>query len=336
MTNSSQCPPFYRQMIDLLRNAFALLDEQGRVEVLQFILSQQNPDGGFQDRGRKSDLYYSLFGGLILKAIEKEQVKSQKYQDTSIKAKYSETNTRNPKPETRNSSAIQDSQPATRNSQLVTESILKLSQFITRHSTLEVPGFIERCCLVLLQKELKTGRSSQIKALLSLGKSFWKEHHSINLSYRSFVLFLTLDAIFPCLAGRRAFQGIIKRAAKSMLARTMPDANSPCSEVAATVFLHKLMDQNGSEGQELLKSFAFESGGFKAFSHLQQADMLSTAVALYALNYAGCDLRLLKSACLDFIQSNFSDGAFLSGDGDQTRDMEYTFYGLLAVGVLVN
>ena len=62
--------------------------------------------------------------------------------------------------------------------------------------------------------------------------------------------------------------------------------------------------------------------------------MLSTAVALFALNYAESDLRLLKPACLDFIQQNFADGAFLSGDGDQTADLEYTFYGLLALGVL--
>jgi hypothetical protein len=96
------------------------------------------------------------------------------------------------------------------------------------------------------------------------------------------------------------------------------------------------MSQDVSKDQELLKSFACESGGFKAFAHLENADMLSTAVALFALNYAGCDLRLLKPICLDFIEQNFSYGAFLSGDGDPTADVEYTFYGLLALGVLVD
>jgi hypothetical protein len=182
---------------------------------------------------------------------------------------------------------------------------------------------------VLLQKELKAGRNSKLKALISLGKSFWKERHSINLSYRSFVMFLTLDAVLP-------FRRILKTGAKRMLARTTIDQHSPCSEVAAKVFLQKMMNQDGSEDQELLKSFACESGGFKAFAHLENADMLSTAVALFALNYAGCDLRLLKPICLDFIEQNFSYGAFLSGDGDPTADVEYTFYGLLALGVLVD
>ena len=120
-----------------------------------------------------------------------------------------------------------------------------------------------------------------------------------------------------------------------MLSRIEVDMHSPCSEVAAKVFLQKMLNQDGEKDQKLLKSFACESGGFKAFAHLQQADMLSTAVALFALDFAGSDLRLLKPACLDFIQQNFVDGAFLSGDGDQTADLEYTFYGLLALGVLV-
>jgi hypothetical protein len=290
-------------MIALLRNALNLLDEQGREEVLQFLISQQNPDGGFKDRGGRSDLYYSLFGGLMLRAAEKES------EDRRPEAG-------EPLPERE---AVEGSNPH--------GAILKLKQFVIRQSTAEVPGFIERCCLVLLRKELKTGRNSQIKSLISLRKSFWKERRSISLSYRSFVLFLTLDAVLP-------FRKILKIGAKSMLKRTLVDQHSPCSEVAARVFLQKMMDQDGSEDQELLKSFACVTGGFKAFMHLDNADLLSTAVALFAMNYSGSDLRLLKPLCLDFIGQNYSDGAFLSGDGDPTADVEYTFYGLLALGVL--
>jgi len=289
-------------MIVLLQNALSLLDERGREEMMQFLISQQNPDGGFQDRGGRSDLYYSLFGGLMLRAWGEGQG-----------ARGMETEDRTPLPER----------------EVVEGAILKLKQFVIRQSNVEVPGFIEKCCLVLLHKELKTGRNSQIKAVISLGKSFWKERHSINLSYRSFVLFLTLDAVLP-------FRSILKIGAKRMLSRTTIDQHSPCSEVAAKVFLQKMMNQDGSKDQELLKSLACETGGFKAFAHLNNADMLSTAVALFALNNADCDLRLLKPACLDFIGQNFADGAFLSGDGDPTADVEYTFYGLLAIGVLAD
>ena len=55
-------------MISLLRKALDLLDEQGQEEVFQFLISQQNENGGFKDRGGRSDLYYSLFGMLSLEA----------------------------------------------------------------------------------------------------------------------------------------------------------------------------------------------------------------------------------------------------------------------------
>jgi prenyltransferase beta subunit len=296
--------PFYQQMTGLLRNAFTLLEEEGWEEVMHFVVSQQNPDGGFQDRGGRSDLYYSLFGWMMLNAMESE-VRSPKSEATL------------PEPFEGNP------QPATRNPKHL------FQQFISTQSTSEVPGFIERCCLVLLQKDLKAGWYLRLKPLWSLGLSFWKERYSINLSYRSFVLFLTLEAVLP-------FSGILKSAAKRMLLQTHVDENSPCSEVAAKVFLEKMMNRDGSGDQELLKSFACESGGFKAFQHLQNADMLSTAVSLFALNFAKSDLRLFKPACLDFIQENYANGAFLSGDGDLTEDLEYTFYGLLALGVLSN
>ena len=284
--------PVYQQMIGLLRNALNLLDGQGREEVFQYISSQQNPDGGFQDRGGRSDLYYSLFGAMMLKA----------------------------------GSPLN---PPKGDFEVQTDAMISFRKFIESKNVHPTPGFIEKCCLILLQKECNIKRFSRIRTLFALGKSFWKERHSINFSYRGFVLFLTIDAIFP-------FPGILKFGAGKMLKRTTFEPDPPCSEVAAKVFLQNMLNREGSKEQELLKSFAAESGGFKAFSQSPHADMLSTAVALFALNSSGSDLRLFKPACLDFIQDNFVEGAFLSGDGDLTKDLEYTFYGLLALGVLAD
>jgi prenyltransferase beta subunit len=292
--NSNHYTPFYVQMIALLENALALLDEQGREEVVQFIVNSQNEDGGFRDRGGNSDLYYSLFGLLILSALARENKEQQETQSSPV-----------------------------------TDSLLKLKQFTQNQSSIKVQGFIEKCCLVLLQSELKSKRYYRFISMVSLGRSFWKERTSINLSYRSFVLFLTLDAVLPV-------SSFMKGPAKKMMERTVINEHSPCSEVAAKVFLNKMMKKENSMELELLQSFVAPAGGFKAFNHLDQADMLSTAVALFALKYADADLRLIKPSTLDFIQSNYSLGAFLSGDDDQTEDVEYTFYGLLALGVLVN
>lgn len=292
-------------MVSLLRNAFDVLDEQGQSEVFQFLKSQQNADGGFKDRGGRSDLYYSLFGMLLLRAMQTGDRRT----DTEIVPELVE----------------RSSQPGTWNLELET----KLKCFVECQSSSQVPGFIEQCCLALLQKELRINRISRTKTLLKLSRSFWKERHSINLSYRSFVLFLTLDAVLP-------FRGLLQRFSGKMLSRVEVNEHSPCSEIAAKVFLLKMLGKDGFDEQQLLKSFASESGGFRAFQHLEQADMLSTAVALFALKNADYDIRILTPGCLDFIQQNFVEGAFLSGDGDQTADLEYTFYGLLALGTLAD
>ena len=161
----------------------------------------------------------------------------------------------------------------------------------------------------MLQKEFNISRWVRGLTLVKLSRMFWKERFSINLSYRSFVLFLTLDAVLP-------FRNLLQRFSGKMLLHVEVNEHSPCSEIAAKVFLLKMLRKDGSKEQHLLMSFASETGGFRAFQHVEQADMLSTAVTLYALHFAGCDLRLLKPACLGFIQQNFVEGAFLSGDGD--------------------
>lgn len=300
-------------MVSLLRNALDVLDEQGQTEVFQFLRSQQNTDGGFKDRGGRSDLYYSLFGMMLLRAIESE-VRSQKSEVEKAK------------------SGVEFHELVEGNSPLGIWNLgleTKLKCFVERQSSSQVPGFIEQCCLALLQKELRINRILRTKTLLKLTRSFWKERHSINLSYRSFVLFLTLDAVLP-------FRSLLQRFSGKMLSRVEVNEHSPCSEIAAKVFLLKMLGKDCFDEQQLLVSFASESGGFRAFQHLGQADMLSTAVALFALKNADCDIRVMTPDCLDFIQHNFVDGAFLSGDGDQTTDLEYTFYGLLALGTLAD
>lgn len=317
MSDPAKNIPFYRQLIADVRRAFAMLDEAGRAEVVRFIAAQQNPDGGFCDRGGRSDLYYSLFAGMMLDAAvgEEQRAESRGQRVKGDRNREREKKTSFPE------FVEGNLQPATRNPQH------RFKQYLTEQSSAEVPGFIEQCCLVLLQQNFKIKGYSKLKSVSAIGKSFWRERSSINLSYRSFVLFLTFDAVLP-------IRGLLKFFAGRILEHSVFDPDSPCAELAAKVFLQKMLKKEGRQDQELLATFACETGGFKAFRSTEQADMLSTAVSLFALKFAGADLRLLKPGCFDFIQQNYADGAFLSGDGDLTRDLEYTFYGLLALGVL--
>lgn len=110
----------------------------------------------------------------------------------------------------------------------------------------------------------------------------------------------------------------------------------PCSVLSALLVLQKSFrkPENGLIDEVLL--FRQENGGFKATKAAPIPDLLSTAVALYALNFAGYHLGAIKPAAFDFIDSLYVDGGFGGNVLDQDPDIEYTFYGLLALGALAS
>lgn len=78
------------------------------------------------------------------------------------------------------------------------------------------------------------------------------------------------------------------------------------------------------------------SGGFCATGQTQSADLLSTAVALFALRRLNADLTPVRRPCLTFIESLWRDsGGFAGCPSDPFADVEYTFYALLAIGCLL-
>jgi hypothetical protein len=57
---------------------------------------------------------------------------------------------------------------------------------------------------------------------------------------------------------------------------------------------------------------------------------------LYALNFAKCDLRVIKPNAIAFVDSLYNEGGFVATAFDMESDIEYTFYGLLALASLNN
>ena len=76
-------------------------------------------------------------------------------------------------------------------------------------------------------------------------------------------------------------------------------------------------------------------GGFVATPFAPLPDLLSTATALHALAGLERDFGPIKERCLDFIDTLWSnEGGFHGHWGDDLLDCEYTYYGLLALGHL--
>ncbi len=112
------------------------------------------------------------------------------------------------------------------------------------------------------------------------------------------------------------------------------EMNVPCTVLAAETVVLKLAGKRADHKIDRIQSYYKDNGGFLALQKSPIEDMLTTSVALFALNFGGYDLRLIKPACLDFIDNLYDNGGFYATVIDNQSDVEYTFYGLLALGVL--
>jgi hypothetical protein len=109
----------------------------------------------------------------------------------------------------------------------------------------------------------------------------------------------------------------------------------PCPVLAAQMVIAKLKRKNTANLEKEIMCFYRNNGSFAALKNSPVGDLLSTAVALYALNFIGSDLRIMKPYCLEYIDSLYDNGNFRASPLDFETDIEYTFYGLLALGSLV-
>jgi hypothetical protein len=105
---------------------------------------------------------------------------------------------------------------------------------------------------------------------------------------------------------------------------------------AAAVTLLRQYHQPIPDGTaEWLLSRHAPDGGFFAVPMAPMPDLLSTATALHALAGLHVNLDPIREPCLDFIDTLWtSQGGFHGTWSDDTLDVEYTYYGLLALGHL--
>lgn len=154
-----------------------------------------------------------------------------------------------------------------------------------------------------------------------------RERKTAHNTYTEFIHLLTLYQLKDYLA---TYQLIKKIRSKEK------EAVQPCTVMAAELILCSLTRKPIDVITKRLLSFNRPNGGFVALEKTRIEDLLSTGVALYALNYVKTDLRLIKPECLSYIDSLYLNGGFRAMELDPETDIEYTFYGLLALGSLTN
>ena len=104
---------------------------------------------------------------------------------------------------------------------------------------------------------------------------------------------------------------------------------------AAGLFTKKKSLTKTEKAERLMQiaSLQDETGGFYQNESAQIPDILSTAVALFTLSSFGVRARYDAS---DFIEAHFNDdGSFAPNLLDTQSDVEYCFYGVLALGSIL-
>lgn len=114
----------------------------------------------------------------------------------------------------------------------------------------------------------------------------------------------------------------------------LPQGTTTATAAAVTLCRHLGLPLSANTGSWLLQQL-HPGGGFLATPGAPLPDLLSTATALHALESLEISLTPLRDACLDFVDSLWSaEGGFHGHWADDDLDVEYTSYGLLALGHL--
>jgi prenyltransferase beta subunit len=292
-------------LLHTLRQAGPTLGEAAS-RVQQFLQAQRHPEGGFRGRGSDADLYYTAFGleaSLALGALP-DDVSLHRYLN-----------------------AVGDG------SDLDLVHLASLARCWATLAEIRQAGLNPR-----LQRDL-SGHLAQARC----PDGGFNTGHARTFGNAQGAL-LALGAyqdLGLALPDRDQLVGSIRSLRRDNGAFTHERGTGPCSTsatAAALCVLHYLQAPLPEQSVTWLLAQAHPQGGFPAAAHTgtgAMPDLLSTATALFALDRAAVNLEALREINLHFCDTLWQpEGGFAGHVLDPTLDCEYTYYGLLALGVL--
>lgn len=285
-------------MLQVARLAPKQLGES-RDLVVGFVRDRLNADGGFQDRGGASDLYYTVFALDVLIALQAELPIDRTVSYIS---------------------RFEDGEGL---------DFVHLACLARSHACLgrtANPATAERLLARLEAYRSADGgyatmagaaEGNAYAAFLALGAYEDLSREPPNP-----------EAIARSIAELRAADGGYANQ------RSMAAGVTTATAAAVLVLRHLDVPVDRGAGMWLLDR-CHGRGGFFAAPAAPVPDLLSTATALHALAALQVPLAGVQEPCLDFVDSLWtSRGGFYGSWADDVLDCEYTYYGLLALGHL--
>ena len=288
------------EMLQVARVAPTVLGEAGDL-VRDFILSQQNPDGGFKDRAGQSDLYYTVFGLDAVAVFQAEPDLDAVEQFLQTFGEGDELD------------------------------LVHLSCLTRCWGSLGKDRMPKGLRAALL-KRLEAFR----KPCGGWDNNLQREHGTAYGSFLALGAYQDMGKLPP--KPLRILQSLKKLETPDHAWNNHPNLpiGSTNPTAGAVVLLNNLHLPINAEVGQWLRDRLHPQGGFVAVPGAPIPDLLSTATTLHAL--AALDVRLSEEEterCLDFVDTLWNaTGGFHGHWSDDYLDCEYTFYGLLALGHL--
>jgi hypothetical protein len=285
--------PLSFMMLSALQQGKSRLDDEAQRRIASFVSSQLTANGGFMDKSGKADLYYTSFG-LMLAYILKLNI------NTSIIEKWLDK---------------QENQL----SDLVYGSAYIRSRML---------------CKLLKANKLNFALTQLFKTKQTLPVFTDYPHDDMYSPYSQFLLLsLHEDMGIKTINQQEILTSISEYHIEAGGYSNIKGSSQATTNatVAALAVKGQLYGYLANDDIRYLYLSQDESGGFFAGVSSPVPDLLSTATALFMLKCYGLTPRFNAD---DFIDSHWlSSGSFGATLMDETGDVEYTFYGLLALGV---
>jgi len=286
------------EMLQVARLAPRQLGES-RDLVAGFLRAHLNADGSFQNRAGASDLYYTVFG-----------------LDSLI--------------------ALQAPVP-----------IEQTASYLTRFGDGAELDFVHLACLARGWAALRlTPDEATVERMLARVETFRSADGGFDTvpgsdrgtAYGAFMALGTYQDLGRDLPSAlkvlESLRRLRARDGSYAIAPDLPFGLTPLTAAAVVASRHLGGEADRAAGMWLLDR-CHSSGGFFASPDAPMPDLLSTATALHALSTLHVPIGGIREACLDFVDSLWTNrGGFFGNWDDDAPDCEYTFYALLALGHL--
>jgi prenyltransferase beta subunit len=286
------------EMLQVARLAPRVLGDSAQL-VESFVRGQWNGDGGVKDRSDASDLYYTVFGLESLAAL-------QQTASAPVKA------------------------------------------YLASFADAEGQDLVHRCCLARAWSVIGMADFPHRQALAAAiaaqragdGGFAAKRGEACGSAYAAYLALGALQDLGAPLPPA----GEVLPAIASLRTADGGYANAPGGSAGTTpatvsaVMVHHVYAQRADQVvvQWLRARQRLPEGGFLSHAQAPMPDLLSTATALHALACLECALPPEQAeAALDYIDSLWTNvGSFHGHWAEDILDVEYTYYGLLALGHL--